>query len=65
MHKDVVGLEVSVHVVHHVQVLEGYEDLAGVELDFALFEVRVGHAFEQLVQLGAGAVSEERGVSGE
>jgi hypothetical protein len=48
-----------------MQVLEGDEDLAGVEFDFVLFEARVGHAFEKFVQLRAGAVSEERSLSKE
>ena len=42
-----------------VQVLERNQDLACVELHFVLFKARVGHTLQQLVQLGAGAVSGE------
>jgi hypothetical protein len=51
-----------VNIIMQVQVLERNQDLACVELDFVLFKTRVGNTLQQLVQLGAGAVSgEDRG----
>jgi hypothetical protein len=58
----VVGLEVSINVIHHVEMLQGYENLTSVKLDFVLFEARVGDALEKLVELGAGAVPDEASV---
>ena len=42
--------------------LQGYENLTRVKLDFVLFEARVGHAFEKLVELGACAVPNKDGL---
>ena len=43
--------------------LQGYENLTSVKLDFVLFEARVGDALEKLVELGAGAEPDEASVS--
>jgi hypothetical protein len=43
-----------------MEMLQGYENLTSVKLDFVLFEARVRHALEKLVELSAGAVSDKK-----
>lgn len=48
-----------------MQVLQGDQDLTRVKFHFVLIKARIGHALEKLVKLGAGAVSEDKELSGQ